>query len=80
MNYKRTQVGSKSMYIHSYPNGAEVAISYQTPIAAYIPGLGFIKTREKFSQTTSRHVGVDKKPRLSSSYRGRTPRDRAVGG
>ena len=58
MNYKRKQVGSKSMWVHTYPNGAEVAISYTTPIAAYIPALGFIKTKEKFSVTTTRHVGV----------------------
>jgi hypothetical protein len=57
MNYKRKQVGSKSMWIHTYPNGAEVMISYQTPIAAYIPALGFLKTKEKFSATT-RHGGV----------------------
>lgn len=58
MNYKRKQVGSKSMWIHTYPNGAEIAVSYNTPVAAYIPGLGFLKTKERFSQTTSRHVGV----------------------
>jgi hypothetical protein len=58
MNYTRKQVGSKSMWIHTYPNGAEIAISYQTPVAAYIPGLGFFKTDEKFSVTTTRHIGV----------------------
>ncbi len=58
MRYERKQVGSKSMWLHRYPNGAEVAISYTTPIAVYIPALGFIKTNVKFSSTTTRHVGV----------------------
>lgn len=58
MYFTRKQVGSKSMWIHRYPNGAEVAISYKTPVAAYIPALGFLKTKERFSDTTTRHVGV----------------------
>ena len=58
MYFKRKQVGRKEMWVHTYPNGAEVMISYKTPVAAYIPALGFLKTKEKFSQTTTCHVGV----------------------
>lgn len=58
MNYTRKQVGSKSMWVHTYTNGAQIVRSYVTPVAAYIPGLGFFKTDEKFSVTTTRHIGV----------------------
>ena len=58
MNYTRKQVGSKSMFIHTFPNGAQIVRSYLTLVAAYIPGLGFFKTTEKFSTTTTRHIGV----------------------
>ncbi len=58
MNYTRKQVGSKSMFIHTFPNGAQIVRSYLTPVAAYIPGLGFFKTDESFTPTTRRHIGV----------------------
>ena len=35
---------------------AVVFFSYNTPVAAFVPGNGYIKTAEKFSVTTSRHV------------------------
>lgn len=58
MNYTRKQVGSKSMWLHTYTNGAQIVRSYLTPVAAYIPAVGFIKTDKKFSVTTTRHIGV----------------------
>jgi hypothetical protein len=58
MQYTRKQVGSKQMFIHTYTNGAQIVRSYVTPVAAYIPALGFFKTDEKFSATTTRHIGV----------------------
>jgi len=36
--------------------GREVLISYRTPVAAFIPGVGYVKTSRKYSKTTSRHV------------------------
>ena len=37
-------------------NGVEVFFSYQTPVAAFIPGQGYLRTNEKFSRTTSKHI------------------------
>jgi hypothetical protein len=34
----------------------EVLFSYETPVAAFIPGRGYIKTDRFFSVTTSRHI------------------------
>ena len=39
-----------------YENGTRVFFSYQTPVAGFIPGRGWIKTSHRFSVTTSRHV------------------------
>lgn len=35
---------------------AEVLFSYETPVAAFIPGLGYICTDKKYSSATSRHI------------------------
>ena len=40
----------------SYPNGTEVFFSYSTPVAGYTPELGFIKTEQWYSSTTTRHI------------------------
>jgi len=37
-------------------DGTTVLFSYQTPVAGFIPGVGFIKTEEFFSRTTSKHI------------------------
>ena len=37
-------------------DGTVVLFSYETPVAAYLPDLGYVKTSKKWSQTTSRHV------------------------
>jgi hypothetical protein len=37
-------------------NGTEVFFSYKTPVAAFVPGTGYIRTTEKFSRTTSKHI------------------------
>jgi len=37
-------------------NGITVLFSYRTPVAAFVPGLGVIRTEEKFSQTTTKHT------------------------
>lgn len=36
--------------------GREILLSYGTPVAAFIPGEGYIATDRKYSVTTSRHV------------------------
>lgn len=56
MNYKINQIKSQSAYEWRYENGAEVLVSYTTPVAVYIPGEGFLETDQKFSRTTSKHI------------------------
>ena len=34
----------------------EVFLSYGTPVAAFVPGRGYVATDRKYSVTTSRHV------------------------
>jgi hypothetical protein len=40
-----------------FPNGARVLYSYSTPVAAYIPGKGYVKSGRFYSRTTSKHIG-----------------------
>ena len=42
--------------IISYNNGNEVFFSYSTPVAGYSTELGYIRTTQYYSQTTSRHI------------------------
>ena len=39
------------------PNGDEVFFSYDTPVAGWVSGKGFWRTSQKYSRTTSKHVG-----------------------
>ena len=39
-----------------FTNGAQVFFSYKTPVAAYCPSLGYIRTAKYWSVTTSRHI------------------------
>lgn len=38
------------------PNGTQILFSYSTPVAAYVPGRGWLRTSTKHSVTTSRHI------------------------
>ena len=40
----------------SYNNGLQVFFSYRTPVAAYVPSQGYIRTDKFWSTTTSRHI------------------------
>ena len=40
----------------SYNNGSEVFFSYSTPVAGYSPELGYVRTEDYYSRTTSRHI------------------------
>jgi len=33
-----------------------ILYSYSTPVAAFVPGKGFLATNTKYSRTTSRHI------------------------
>lgn len=37
-------------------DGTIVLVSYSTPVAAYIPDRGYIRTSENYSVTTTRHI------------------------
>lgn len=37
-------------------NGVSVFYSYSTPVAAFVPGRGYLKSLTKYSVTTSKHV------------------------
>lgn len=39
-------------------DGREVHLSYGVPVAAFIPGRGYIKTDARFSITTTRHANA----------------------
>ena len=40
----------------SYNNGSEVFFSYSTPVAAYHPDKGYLRTTQWYSQTTTKHI------------------------
>jgi hypothetical protein len=52
----KIQTSKANQTILTLNNGTEVFISYQTPVAAFVPGTGFLRTEEKFSATTSKHI------------------------
>ena len=40
----------------SFNNGTQIFFSYRTPVAAYCPSRGYIRTAKYWSSTTSRHI------------------------
>ena len=61
MNSKEKRIGQQSAWDVIYENGAQILKSYSTPVAAYIPALGFMETTQKWSHTTSKHISQWKK-------------------
>lgn len=51
---KLKQIGSNQTSLSIGNN--EIFFSYNTPVAAFIFGEGYVKTEEKFSSTTSKHI------------------------
>ena len=54
-------------------NGTQVFFSYKTPVAAYVPSQGYIRTDKFWSTTTSRHInkwlkGVNEVTEVSQQY------------
>jgi hypothetical protein len=37
-------------------SGAIVFVSYETPVAAFVPGRGWLRTETRHSVTTSKHI------------------------
>ena len=50
-----TIVGSNQTVI-SLNDGNHIFFSYNTPVAAFLPGVGYVVTEEKHSTTTTRHI------------------------
>lgn len=40
----------------SLTNGTDVLFSYETPVAAYVEGEGYVRTETRYSITTSKHI------------------------
>ena len=47
---------AKNQNVVSYNDGTEVFFSYSTPVAGYHPELGYVRTKEWYSSTTTRHI------------------------
>ena len=47
---------AKNQNIVSYNDGTEVFFSYETPVAGFHPDLGYVKTEDWYSSTTTRHI------------------------
>jgi hypothetical protein len=51
---KVTSLGANRTEIET--DNKRILISYQTPVAAWIAGQGYMKTSKKWSRTTSKHI------------------------
>ena len=49
----------------TFADGTEVFFSYSTPVAGYKPNIGYVKTNQWYSSTTTRHINkyLDKSTR-----------------
>ena len=47
---------SSNVQIVDYDGGGRACLSYHVPVALFVPGLGYVQTATKYSQTTSRHA------------------------
>jgi hypothetical protein len=54
---KLRQAGSNQTVIE-LGDGIEVLFSYSTPVAAFVPGIGYVRTAKHYSVTTSRHINA----------------------
>lgn len=48
------QFGPNQTILHV--RNAEIFFSYETPVAAFIPGRGYVRTDSYYSRTTSKHI------------------------
>lgn len=51
------QIGSNQTEVQ-LADGTCVLVSYATPVAALVPGKGWIRTEHKWSATTSKHINA----------------------
>lgn len=52
-----TTIGANQTMI-TLSDGSQVFFSYNTPVVAYLPGVGYVVTAPKHSATTSKHVNA----------------------
>lgn len=52
---KLKQVGPNQTELE-LDNGTHIFFSYETPVAAFVPGRGYVRTSTSYSVTTSRHI------------------------
>jgi|688.fasta_scaffold06387_12 hypothetical protein len=74
MKHTMKRINKQSAWEVTYENGAQFLQSYSTPVAGYIPGLGFIETDRKWSVTTSKHITQWKK-RMGYPLTARVPQE-----
>ena len=55
-NLKLQPIGPNQTLVHMFVG--TILFSYETPVAAYISGRGYVRTAEKFSKTTSKHINA----------------------
>lgn len=53
MDLKQITISSTEITLK---NGTSVLFSYRTPVAAVVPGRGWLKTKQFYSTTTSKHI------------------------
>ena len=55
---KLRQLGSDTTQItyDLHTGKMDILFSYETPVAAWIPNRGYIRTQKKFSVTTTKHI------------------------
>jgi hypothetical protein len=53
MNIKQIAANQTEIHLN---DGTIVFVSYETPVAAFVDGFRWVKTEQKYSATTSRHV------------------------
>jgi hypothetical protein len=41
-----------------FSDGRCVLVSYETPVAAFVPGRGWLRSGKRYSVTTSKHVNM----------------------
>ena len=52
---KLSRIGANQTCIN-HIDGTQVFFSYDTPVAGYSPELGYVRTKDYYSRTTSRHI------------------------
>lgn len=52
---KVRNIGSNQTLIDR-DDGTQILVSYATPVAAFLPGQGYLRTEQKHSRTTSKHI------------------------